>query len=198
MFFTGARGGLLFSTLCLIYLYLSEAKTGKKQLIRVGSFSIFFLFIYLNLNRIISYISQYSNISRNLNTIINGQFFVSDSRMFLYNRCQDLINKKPWGYGPMGSRSALYGYPYPHSLWYELQLDYGKVFGILFFISIILVCILLLLFALKKKSAPLIGTICFIGVFQLFVSSTLYQEYCIPAIIALIISWNDKCNQLND
>lgn len=193
LFFAGCRGALLLTTLCIIYLILTELfKQGaslQKVIIMVLIVIFGFSIVYFSDN-ILSYLSQFSGTSRNIRMLLNGGMLESASRDMLHTWSQHLIDQNTWGYGPLASRQLLLGHNYPHSLWYELQLDYGQIPGISIFVAIMSMVVLNLIRYRNKSEKIIVAFISIIGVGSLMVSSSYFYEIYVPATIAMFINWN--------
>lgn len=186
-FVSGSRSGPLLTLLCCMYFLLirmKDSRMGKALVIAIGALLIA---ARVNLNWILERLGTLSGMSRNIRKLLSGDMLVSRPREALYIRVRNLISAKPLGYGPLTSRRVLTGEPYPHSLFYEFQMDYGVYIGTILFIIIIAMAIYLLIKKRNSRTVPLIGVLCIIGLGTLMVSSSYFHGYTVPAIIALFV-----------
>lgn len=189
MLTSGSRGALGVSVACWLYYLIIPKKLSFKYIVRTALLLIPVLVLYLNLDSILINISRVFGMSRNITKILNQGFFYSKTREQLYQICKQYIEQNPLGYGALATRKLLTGYPYPHSLYYELQLDYGKYLGC---IATFVICICTIKLAVVSKKIKdyscICGYICIVGVLALFVSSSLYYEYKVQAVFALLMN----------
>ena len=68
---------------------------------------------------------------------------------------------------------------------YELILDYGIFFGVIFFFGILMISLKIMFREENYKIKNTVALFCILGLVMLIVSSSLYYEYYIPGIIAL-------------
>ena len=193
LLFSGSRGALLLTAACIVYLIITEVlKHGAstKKLIGLVAIGITALLIVAFSDNIISFLSQFSGTSRNIRMLLNGRMLESASRSRIYELSRQFIEQNRWGYGPLASRQLLSGHSYPHSLWYELQLDYGQIPGIILFVMIVFMAISNLIRYYNKKESILVVFISILGIGSLMVSSSYFYEMCVPATIAMYINWN--------
>ena len=198
LFVSGSRGALFLTILCVFYLLLLvtlEKGMTPRKIFGLSCLGIA-AFVVVNLNnKILLFLSQFSSSSRNIRIILSGGMFESPARERIYETCRQLIRQNRWGYGPLASRQLLLGHNYPHSLWYELQLDYGQFLGILIFALIILTVFYNLYKYRDKKERALVAYICIVGIGSLMVSSSYLYEICVPAVMAMAINWNKYYKQ---
>ncbi len=189
---SGNRGAFILPLLCVLYFILvnitNQKNTYKKMKSKV-LFVIFIGFILLAYSLLVLYANSNDITSRTIEKIAKGEFFSSSSRDKLYEICTSLISKNKFGYGPLASRMLITGdwYIYPHSLFYELLLDYGIYFGFIFFVFIIYSGIIVLIKYRNNILTPIIGFLIIVGLGQLMISSSYYIELYVPAIIAIYI-----------
>ena len=157
---------------------------------RYGNITILFFFSVLAVARfklewILLDVFGFSETSRNVAKIINGELLVSRPREQLYNEIATHISLNPFGYGPLGSRRILNLGGYPHSLFFEFQLDFGVYVGIALFGIVLLMAAYLVIVNCNNELVPLILPICIIGLGVIMVSSSYYHGITVPAIFAL-------------
>lgn len=185
---SGSRGALVVCVACVFFFYIVDNSMSKNNIYKWGAFLCVAIIVYLNIDSILDYLSKYSDVSRNIKKLVTGQFLISNNRNTLQSICSNLIDLNKWGYGSLASRQLIVGYPYPHSVYYELQLDYGVYIGTMV-LAIIIGMAVYILFKNKRNEFILIcGIVSIVGLISLFFSSTYYQEYTIPAIIALFMN----------
>lgn len=191
----GSRGALALSIAAIIYLYIFTVHDGERERPKIG-WAIFFAVLIIALwNPILSFLSENMEDSRSIDKLLAGEFMESTSRDELYQLCQRLLANKPSGYGPLASRELMGVDPYPHSMYYEMQLDYGKVIGTVVFAFVIYVSVVNLWSFRKDKMQIIAATTCIIGIASLFVSSSYFQEMHVPAVIALYVSMAQRKRQ---
>ena len=189
----GSRGALLLTVICIFYLIISEIfkqGTSTRKIIIITGLGLFIFAILYFSDNILAYLSQYSNTSRNIRMLLNGGMLESASRDRIHELCKQLVGQNTWGYGPLASRQLLLGHNYPHSLWYELQLDYGSISGVMLFVIIMFMAIMNLVRYRNKKESILVSFISIIGIGSLMVSSSYLYEMYVPATVAMYINWN--------
>lgn len=185
IFVAGCRGALLCLLLGVIlyYAFFKEMHPVKRFLmIFIGSIVFLCLLFFWGqiMNSIIDLLKLMGVSSRNVEKIVNNDFF-SDSGRSIY---KDYIKKNAGaiGIGLFGDRSVMHGH-YAHSILYELIIDFGWPLGIGLFLS----WIAMLIYALVKADEPGRRLMCVLlpgGCFKLFLSgSFLSQE---PAFYMLL------------
>lgn len=188
---SGNRGGLILSFICILYYYVfsdENQNKGKKWIVRNLIIGLSIILVISTANLWIGYIGKFSGMSRTIQKFVQGDLLTSRTRERLYARVTALIADRKNGYGPLASRMLLTE-PYPHSLIYEMQMDYGVAIGTVLSVTIILMSILNLLNYRKSELRLIIGFIELVGIGSLMVSSSYYYEIYVPATIALFISY---------
>lgn len=188
IFVSGSRGALFLCLACCAFTYLAFYKVRKKVAVRVVVLLILSGVLLLYADSLVVFLSGNADISRNIRLLLSGEFFESKSRAKLYEICQQFIDAKPFGQGPLASRKLLPDYPYPHSIWYEFQLDYGKWLGIGMILLLAYISIQNLIFYRKTDMLIVCSVVTVISLCGLIVSSSYWQEYCVPAEIALFVN----------
>lgn len=196
LFFTitisGNRGAMVFPLICGLYYIYTDAQfnSSKKRALYIGIILaiIFIIIVWLFSSQIIRYLEQYSGMSRNISKLVNGDFFSSATRERLYAQCAVLIKSNPYGTGPLSSRMLIDGFIYPHSLLYELQIDYGQYFGILLFALIIYITVKNLFIYRKSNLRIYVAIASILGVGSLMISSSFYYETYVPATLAFFVN----------
>lgn len=197
---SGSRGALGLTIIGLLFIYVFTANQINKTQYRMAFITAVAAVVYVNLSHILAYLGKYSDMSRNIRKIIDGNFVDTSSRDGIYYLCKNYISENPWGYGCLVSRRLLVGHNYPHSIMYELQLDYGKYLGMIICLTLIIIAVYLLWKTRKSPLTIIITPMVIIGFFSLFVSSSLYYDYYVPGIIGLVfrLRMRDKMNDIND
>lgn len=191
----GSRGSLALSVAAIVYLYIFTARDGKQEKTKLGWVMVFIVLIAVFWDSILGFLSENLSDSRSIDKLITGEFMESASRDEIYKRCQSLIANKPEGYGPLASRKLMGKSIYPHSLFYEMQLDYGKVLGTGLFAVIMYMAVVNLWTFRKDKMQIIAAVICVIGISSLFVSSSYFLEMHVPASIALFFTMAQRKRQ---
>lgn len=192
---SGCRGALILTIISLIYIIATESfrkGSSTRKIITIVVIGIIAVGIVYFSDSILLYLSRFSSTSRNIRMLLNGSLLESKSRDNIHEICKQLIDQNGWGYGPLASRKLLYGHNYPHSLWYELQLDYGHILGIVFFVIIMFMNLMNIVRYSSKNENILIAFISIVGIGSLMVSSSYFYEIYVPATIAMFINWNKK------
>ena len=196
----GCRGALLLTGVCILYLILAEIlKKGSstKIIVLVAAIGILVLAIIYFSDTILAYLSQFSGSSRSIKMLLNGELLESRTRDRIHELCKDLIDQNSLGYGPLASRKLLMGHNYPHSFWYELQLDYGLIPGIMVFVFVMFMGISNLIRYRNNNENIIVAFITIIGLGSLMVSSSYFYEMYVPATIAMYINWNSHYRKNN-
>lgn len=183
----GARGALLgyvlFAAYCVLFI---SGKINWPILSALGLLGTMFL---INIEKLITWLSNKGIDSRTLLKLSGGEFTTSTTRVPLYEQAEFFIRESLLtGYGPLGSRSVIVGYPYPHSILYEMVLDYGIILGS-FIIGITFFTGLYMLLMSKGDYRYLASLFFIPGITRLLVSNSIYYVNYIPITIALYISY---------
>lgn len=187
LFISGCRGALLLTITSLGYLYFfGDIRKQKKITIGIVLIAIVVI-VFVNINTITEYLGAYSSTSRNIQKLLSGDFLASASRENVYDYAKYLIDSKPTGYGPLASRKLISFEPYPHSIYYEMQLDYGRVIGSLAVFSIMAMGVYNLLYYKKTKLQGVVAIVTIMGLFSLIISGSYFYEAHVPATIALFV-----------
>lgn len=187
LFISGCRGALLLAIISLGYLYFfGDIKKQKKITIGIVLLTIVVI-AFININTIAEYLGAYSSTSRNIQKLLSGDFFDSASRENVYNYAKHLIELKPTGYGPLASRKLISFEPYPHSIYYEMQLDYGRILGSLAVFIIMAMGCYNLFYYRKTKLQGVVAVVTIMGLFSLIISGSYFYEAYVPANIALFV-----------
>lgn len=188
----GNRGAMVFPLLCgAYYLYTDskfDSKKRNKMLLGIMAFVMIVMILYIFSNQIVAFLEQYAGISRTISKIVTGEFFASSTRDRLYEQCKYIIESMQGGQGPLSSRRLIVGFIYPHSLLYELQIDYGRLLGATGFALIIYAAIRNLIVYRNRELRLYVAVISILGIGCLMISSSLYYEIYVPATIALYIN----------
>lgn len=182
----GCRGALLLTILCIIFLYLFCSNEKKsKRTVRWCAVCGVFSILLINIDRVFLILEKYSNTSRNIRKLISGNFFDASTRNSIYELCKKYIEDNPMGYGCLSSRRLLIGHNYPHSFFYEMQLDFGKYIGTIIAVFVIILALYLLWKNRQSQMGAFIAILVIISFFSLFLSSSVYYDYTVPAILAI-------------
>lgn len=186
---SGCRGALLLTTLFAGFDFIEQwnQKLTNKTVLWVISFVLVAMTILASLDSILSFLGQFSSTSRNIQKLLEGNYFVSTTREPLYEKCQWLLDNQPEGYGPFASRYLISDHNYPHSLRYELQLDFGKMVGGTVFVLLWGITVFNVIAYRKKKLAPVVNYLAIVGMGSLNVSASYYYEIYVPAMIGLFV-----------
>lgn len=185
---SGSRGALGLSILCLLYFIVFRKHNLKIAIVTVLFIITASLFVFFYPDIVFNFLNRFSGKSRNIMKLLNGDFLQSSSRDKLYEICKKLIDANPNGYGPLASRELIDEYPYPHSIFYELQLDFGRDIGICVFVMIFAMAAFNIIYYCNKRMQVVVGIIEILGLCSLMVSSSYYQETYVPATIALFVN----------
>lgn len=191
----GCRGALIGTILFLLFLYLKNGFTPAKAGFALAVTGVGAV-ILANIQSIYIALQGIGIQSRTLRLMVEGEFSSSNGRDALYQQCQSIIDSISIPDGPLSSRALLKGYPYPHSLFYELQIDFGAFVGILIFLLIVGISIYLLVKAKDWETYCPAALFLLVGLVMLSVSSSVYHQFYIPAGLALFASYRrsfSKC-----
>lgn len=185
----GCRGALLLTTLFAGFDFLEcwNQRLTNKTVLYIVSVVLVVSVLLSNLNLILSFLGQYSDTSRNLQKLLEGDYFVSTTREPIYEKCELLLANQPEGYGPFASRWLIPDHNYPHSLKYELQLDFGKMAGGTVFLLLWAITVFNMLAYRKTKLALVVNYLAIVGMGSLLVSSSYYYEIYVPAMLAFFL-----------
>lgn len=186
----GCRGALLLTTLFAGFDFIEQwnQKLTTKTVLWIITFVLAVTTVMASLDSILSFLGQYSSTSRNIQKLLGGNYFVSTTREPIYERCKLLLDNRPEGYGPFASRWLIPDHNYPHSLRYELQLDFGKMVGETVFVLLWGITVFNLVAYRKKKLAPVVNYLAIVGMGSLNVSASYYYKIYVPAMIGLFVS----------
>ena len=196
----GCRGALLLGIVCIVYLYMVRELQVRKTVswyIKVFSVIAVVTAAALAYTQILTFLTRYAHYSRTIYKLVKGNLFDSYTRTVLYDMLKQFVKERPLGYGPLASRKLLVSDPYPHSFLYESLLDYGVVFGGLFFAAVIVMAIMNLWRYRYSRFNIIIGYIEIIGLGSLMVSSSYFYEIYVPATIALFMIYGKVAENEN-
>ena len=185
-FLAGSRSAPMLTLMCFIIFILAKMKKSKLGVLSIASFFSFLVVVWFKLEWILIDVLGLES-SRNVAKFVSGQYMVSHDREELYNEIIVHLSANPTGYGPLGSRRILNLGGYPHSLYYELQLDFGIYLGIALFVLFMVMAAYLVFVYYDDELAPLVIPLCVVGLGVLMVSTSYYHDYTVPAIVALFI-----------
>lgn len=186
---SGCRGALLLTTLFVGFDFLGQWKPHltTKNVLYIVSFVLALALVLSNLESILSFLGHFSDTSRNIQKLLEGNYFVSSTREPIYERCKALLGNCPEGYGPFASRWLIPDHNYPHSLRYELQLDFGTLVGGTVFVLLWGITVFNVIVYRKTKLALVVNYLALVGMGSLTVSSSYYYEIYVPAMIGLFV-----------
>lgn len=177
----GSRGGSVCILVYILYLLIKSINKQNYKII-IGAI-LLFLLCYFNLDKILVYLERIN--SRTVITLLSNTFVQSSGRDAIYERCKWLIANNKLGYGPLSTRHLIIGQPYPHSLIYEIIIDYGIIFGTII-IAFIIICGVIL--CLSKNFLQRIGaTYWILGFTMLMVSGSIYYNSYLYIAIAICV-----------
>lgn len=187
---SGCRGALLLTTLFVAFDILGQwnQRLTNKSILCIILVVLAATALLANLDSVLSFLGQYSDTSRNIRKLLEGNYLVSTTREPIYEKCQLLLDNHPEGYGPFASRWLIPDHNYPHSLRYELQLDFGKMVGGTIFVLLWAVTVFNMLAYRKTKLSLVVNYLAIVGMGSLIVSSSYYYEIYVPAMIGLFVS----------
>jgi hypothetical protein len=189
---SGCRGALLLTTLFCLFASLDAARryhwrwTSGRMLCLLGGIAVLVV-LAASLDSILAFLEKFSGVSRNIRKLFEGNYLESSARTSIYQVCQELISARPGGYGPLASRRLLLGFNYPHSLWYELQLDYGPLCGILLFCGLVVISVCNVLAYRNTKLSFMVSYLAIVGLGSMMFSSSYYYEMHVPAMCGLFV-----------
>lgn len=183
----GCRGALVAFILFIIYTVVFNDYVKHRFLWIVGSL-IVLLLLYFNLDSILDILQSYGYSSRTIDKLLSGTFTQSTSRDDIYETCINLIKQYPLGMGILGSRRFFD--PYCHSIIYEILIDVGYIFGPMILLYVFFLCFKGLFKVNNKQYRLILSILIICGMIRLLLSSSLYHNFYIPAIMALINSFN--------
>lgn len=198
----GCRGALLLTTLFCFFAMLDAAHryhwrwTSGHILCLLGGIAVLVLLAAF-WDSLLVFLEQFSGESRNIRKFFEGTYLESAQRDAIYQACQQLIDAKPSGYGVLASRKLLLDHNYPHSLWYELQLDHGAVLGILLFSGLAFISVFNVLAYRKTKLSLMVGYLAIVGMGALMFSSSYYYEMSVPAMCGLFVRRLAEARQIH-
>lgn len=140
----GARGPLMcIGIFTLLYMITNKSKLNYKTLFQFFGSSLFFILVFINLNKMIMYLYNFLiNLglnSRTLLLILTDELSSSRSRNNLYIEIIELIKENPiFGIGIGGDR--YYTGMYSHNIFIEILSGFGVIVGILVMLLLLLFC----------------------------------------------------------
>jgi len=188
----GTRGAVLIMFLFLGSVIVLFSKAKHKTLIAILIVTIVVLILYSPLFLII--IDAMQNVStkyglsvRIFSKILSGQMNYDSGRSILQSSVVKAIWQNPLiGYGLYADRTLL-GI-YAHSLFLELLMQFGILFGILIFLGIILIPIRAYFFESENIIRAFLLVLYYSVVFKLFISSSYLNEGMLFMLIGLCFS----------
>ena len=186
---SGCRGALLLTTLFAVYETIGhwDKKISRTGILKSLLWITLIFLLAVNLNLILSLLGNFSGTSRNIRKMLEGNYFVSTTREPIYERCELLLEQRPGGYGPFASRWLIPDHNYPHSIKYELKLDFGKTVGSIVFILLYGITAFNVVVYRKSKLSVIVNYLAIVGMGSLMVSASYYYEIYVPAMIGLFV-----------
>lgn len=176
----GSRGPVLFIGLFFVlYVSIQLKHSRKKALILLaiilGTIVLYFTYdaILLGLSALIS---KMGLSSRFITKLLSGEISNDSGRSRIWAAAASMI-KKPFGYGALGSRPVICDIimvGYPHSIIYEILIDYGVIVGTVILLVLLQKSLSILFF---KNSGEWTGVfmIFFCSASSLFISLTYWS-----------------------
>ena len=139
----GSRGPILFMAEYLLLFILIRASRSKRAVVYMACVCLLLGLVYVFYDRLLNFavyfVGKLGFKSRFLESILSGNIADDNNRSEIWAAAIQMIRDKPWGYGAMGSRhvisSVIYA-GYPHSILFELLIDYGIFIGGLMIVAI--------------------------------------------------------------
>lgn len=189
----GSRGAVLDILIFLAVYLLCHFKVSRKNIILTLSGTIaavFFVLYYHTILAAVALFMQTHNIqSRFITYMLNGAISDDTGRSRIWAECLQMIRRKPWGYGAMGSRHVIYDIievGHPHNLFLEILVDFGVIVGTVIIVAMIVRSIRILRMKswVEWRDVFLIffGTGC-----QLLLSGTFWHRMAIWAALGVSI-----------
>jgi hypothetical protein len=193
IFIKGSRGPLFILILYIMLKVLTEFWKNKKVMIWfvIGSISV--VFVFLNLNQILDFVSsillKYNIYSRNLLLITNNSLFDDSGRSELHDLARNFITQNPiLGYGASSDVNLLGG-AYVHSFYLELFINYGVILGFIIFAFITIESVKSL-FIRSGQQKNLLLIFIVLGYVMLMISSTYLQNIYLFLFLGLVFRQN--------
>lgn len=192
IYFFYASRGAIFCVLAYI-LYCLFAYTNIKQKIKIP------LLIFPVILFLLSFQKSFVHLMAGFGTysikrILNGSYFISESRIEIYEKMLHAIRSEVWGYG-LGADRVIgggRGY-YSHNLVIELMITFGCIFGIFLVLFMIYWFIKMLFFCKIPEYRDLFSVFSIPGIVILLLSSSVFIEYYFFASITICILYCDAC-----
>lgn len=133
IFLDGSRGPVVVIALYILFLFYRNLDL-KKIILLLFVFAFIYI-LYLNLDVVLSFLSEHGIHSRTLQKLIDNEFLESSSREDIYGLGIESIKQSPLlGYGVFADR-LIYD-PYIHNFILEVFIDYGVPLGVIFLLCI--------------------------------------------------------------
>lgn len=132
----GSRGPILFIGLYVVLYIVIYAQNIKRKGPIIALAAIGSLVVYISYNPLLMFminvLDRFHVSSRFLKMLLSGTITNDSNRFTIWRAAIEMIKRKPFGYGAMGSRHEIVNYiyaGYPHSIILEFLIDYGVVLG---------------------------------------------------------------------
>lgn len=195
VFIKGARGPLFCLALFIAIKAIIGLRKNRTALVITVFGSIFIFFAALNMNTVLNTIGEvlekYNIYSRSFLQIKNHSIFDDSGRGAIQDKAVEYLMKNPvFGYGAAGELGYLNG-SYPHSIFLELMLNFGVVFGL---IVIIFLCYKTIkaFFYEDGIAKQLMIVFTVLGIVMLSLSSTYLQNIYIFMFLGISLKMKSK------
>ena len=137
IFAYGSRGPVLCIAIFLLlisYTHFQKSKNRWILILLIPLMLIVFLFYEYILIGLLSILSSLNINSRTIQKLLAGTITDDSNRSVIWNAAVQMIKDNPLGYGPLGSQPVISRYVYagyPHSIFLEIWIDFGIIFGTL-------------------------------------------------------------------
>ena len=184
----GARSPLLFLICLLVYWVITNLSKTKGLIVSLTiTASVFF--VLSNIGLIFEYLSKV-NIKMNsyiLSNLLAGEFFASDSRVFIYDESKEIIKNMGFKmYGLFGDRMLTTGV-YSHNIIYEVLISFGWILGMVFLLG--LLGTILTAYIVSKKERLIVIAFTFALFARYFISGSFVMEQMFYIYISIMIAF---------
>lgn len=194
MILFGGRQSLFVAIvgLCLMYFIMNKDKKQKRLLVMI-ILAFIILIIILGSNMFLSVLSHFLDAfnidSRTLEMVLNGELVDTSSRETIYESSLEAIRNSQGFSGVFADRYLLRAYgswmAYPHNIFFEFILDFGKICGGVISILMVVLVIANLTSGIKERKTfvALLVSLVFI---RLLVSSSFVIEGLFYTMLGLL------------
>ena len=194
----GSRGPTLFIIMYIAAVVFLEFSRNTKTAARVAGFSFITLSVitvaalYEKLIILLGHLLTKVNInSRFINKLVEGDISDDAGRSKIWGEAIRMIRQKPFGYGAMGSQhriSRIISAGYPHSIIFEILIDFGVIVGGALLVFFAVKCVQIILLDHSEWSdlfLPFFCTSC-----ALFLSMTFWATPSFWFCLGVGVSWH--------